>query len=240
MKLKIAIALTFLALLTTGCVSTTQKLIKKSDLETSTQMSNTVWLDPVGGDKRTAFIQIKNTSDQNLDIDQKLISAIESKGYIITNDPEQAHFWIQAAILKVGKSDLDEAKNFLARGYEGAAIGAIAGAQFGSGKGQVATGIVGSLLGAAADAMWEDVLFTMVTDVQISERAKEGVQVSEQNNQVLAQGTSGAKTQTSTETSDRKKYQTRIVSTANKVNLKFEEALPELESGLVKSISGIL
>ncbi|WP_422491663.1 complement resistance protein TraT, partial [Endozoicomonas sp. ALE010] len=37
-----------------------------------------------------------------------------------------------------------------------------------------------------------------------------------------------------------KKYQTRVVSTANKVNLKFEEALPELKKGLSNSISGLL
>jgi hypothetical protein len=35
---------------------------------------------------------------------------------------------------------------------------------------------------------------------------------------------------------DRKRYQTRIVSTADKVNLKFEEALPQMVEGLVRSI----
>ena len=40
----------------------------------------------------------------------------------------------------------------------------------------------------------------------------------------LRQGTSGAKIQTSTETGNQHKYQTRVVSNANKVNLKFEEA----------------
>ena len=37
----------------------------------------------------------------------------------------------------------------------------------------------------------------------------------------------------------KKKYQTRIVSEANKVNLKFEEAINPLTQGLAKSISGI-
>nr|CBA73471.1 conjugal transfer surface exclusion protein TraS [Arsenophonus nasoniae] len=46
--------------------------------------------------------------------------------------------------------------------------------------------------------------------------------------------------QTSTETTNRHKYQTRIVSNANKVNLKFEEAKPELENQLAKSIANIL
>ncbi|CZW98072.1 Enterobacterial TraT complement resistance protein [Enterobacter hormaechei] len=36
------------------------------------------------------------------------------------------------------------------------------------------------------------------------------------------------------------KYQTRVVSNANKVNLKFEEAKPVLEAQLAKSIAGIM
>ncbi|MCD5393403.1 complement resistance protein TraT (plasmid) [Escherichia coli] len=54
------------------------------------------------------------------------------------------------------------------------------------------------------------------------------------------QGTSGAKIQTSTETGNQHKYQTRVVSNANKVNLKFEEAKPVLEDQLAKSIANIL
>nr|MDQ6121389.1 complement resistance protein TraT [Klebsiella pneumoniae subsp. pneumoniae] len=53
-------------------------------------------------------------------------------------------------------------------------------------------------------------------------------------------GTSGAKVQTSTETGNQHKYQTRVVSNANKVNLKFPEAQPVLEDQLAKSIANIL
>lgn len=55
----------------------------------------------------------------------------------------------------------------------------------------------------------------------------------------LKQGTSGARVQTSTSFGDQHKYQTRIVSSANKVNLKFDEARPVLEAQLAKSIAGI-
>ncbi|WP_084446167.1 complement resistance protein TraT [Desulfosarcina sp. BuS5] len=37
-----------------------------------------------------------------------------------------------------------------------------------------------------------------------------------------------------------KRYRTRIVSTANKVNLKYETALPSLQASLSKCIAGIL
>lgn len=56
----------------------------------------------------------------------------------------------------------------------------------------------------------------------------------------LRQGTSGIKLQTSTEEGNRAKYQTRVVSSANKVNLKFEEAKPALEAQLAKSVANIM
>jgi hypothetical protein len=99
-------------------------------------------------------------------------------------------------------------------------------------------GLAAGLIGMAADAMIEDVNYTMVTDLQISERSK--AKVTTDNIAALRQGTSGVKLQTSTEQGDRAKYQTRVVSNANKVNLKFEEAKPVLEAQLAKSVANIL
>jgi hypothetical protein len=90
----------------------------------------------------------------------------------------------------------------------------------------------------AADAMVEDTNFTMVTDLQISERSK--AKVTTDNVAALRQGTSGVKVQTSSEEGNRLKYQTRVVSNANKVNLKSEEAKPVLEAQLAKSVAGIM
>jgi hypothetical protein len=77
-------------------------------------------------------------------------------------------------------------------------------------------GLAAGLIGMAADAMVEDVNYTMVTDLQISERSK--AKVTTDNIAALRQGTSGVKLQTSSEQGDRAKYQTRVVSNANKVN----------------------
>ena len=90
----------------------------------------------------------------------------------------------------------------------------------------------------AADALVEDVNFTMVTDLQISERSKSTVTTD--NIGALRQGNAGIKLQTSSEEGNRMKYQTRVVSNANKVNLKFEEAKPVLEAQLAKSVAGIM
>ena len=146
-------------------------------------------------------------------------------------------------MLKAEKMDLRTAQGFLSSGYEGAAAGAALGAGITaynttSGGAILGVGLATGLAGMAADALVEDVNYTMVTDLQISERSK--ATVTTDNVAALQQGNSGVKVQTSTEQGNRLKYQTRVVSNANKVNLKFEEAQPVLEAQLAKSVAGIM
>jgi hypothetical protein len=87
--------------------------------------------------------------------------------------------------------------------------------------------------------MVEVMTFHLITDIQLSERAK-GDTVRESSHAQLKQGTSGYKTSSYAEQTSWKKYQTRIISVARQANLKMEEATPALKRGLVTSLSGIL
>ncbi|EBJ2068815.1 complement resistance protein TraT [Salmonella enterica] len=222
-----------------GAMSTA---IKKRNLEVKTQMSQTIWLDP--SSERTVYLQVKNTSDKDMSELQSLISRdIKAKGYTLVTSPEKAYYWIQANVLKADKMDLRESQGWLNRGYEGALSGAAFGAGItaynsNSAGATLGVGLAAGLAGMAADAMVEDINYTMITDVQIAERTK--TTVITDNLTALRQETSGAKIQTSSESGNQNKYQTRVVSNANKVNLKFEEAKPVLEEQLAKSIANIL
>lgn len=77
----------------------------------------------------------------------------------------------------------------------------------------------------------------MITDIVISERTSKKVVIDNVN--LIKQGTRGVAATTSVDSGNMNKYQTRVVSTANKVNLKFEEATPLLEGELINSISNI-
>lgn len=240
---KITVAmLATVSLLLSGC-SATYTAINKRNLDVQTKMSDTIFLEPVTSDLKVVYLQIRNTSDKpELTIEPQIRSAIESKGYRLTDDPDKAHYMIQANILQVGKQDnkqdADKAlTSSFGSGIVGAAIGASA---FGGGNGRMATGAIGSLLAVATDALVKDVYFTMITDLQVSEKVTGGETVTESNHSKLHQGTSGYKTSTSSKKTQWSRYQTRIVSVANKANLKFETALPELKKGLVNSISGML
>ena len=236
-----------LLMLLTGC-SATHVAINKRNLDVQTKMSATVFLDPVTTDKKTVFLQIRNTSDRpELDLEGSIKAALEEKGYCVVASHEQAHYLLQTNVLQVGRTDLRAAQHALDQGFGAALSGAVGGAMAGSvlssredgGKGAVIGGLVGAAVSTVTDAMVQDVVYSVIADVQISERVGNSVNVREKNRSTLKQGTRGIREITSTEKIEWKRYQTRVVSIANKVNLQFKKAVPALTQGLTQSITGI-
>lgn len=227
-----------------GC-SAMNTAIKKKDLDVQTKMSETIFLEPVAPEQKVVYFDIRNTSDKEINVKEAIASSFLNRGYKITQNPKEATYMLQGNILKVGKSDLRESQSYLSSGFgagvTGAAVGAAAGyAMTGSGRTGAALGLAGAALGFVGDALVKDVMYVMVTDLQIRERPLEGEVVTQTQQANLAQGSStttkqdikGGKVEWKT-------YRTRIVSTANKMNLEFAEAQPVLESALARSMSGI-
>ena len=165
-------------LVLSGC-SAMGTAIKKRNLDVKTQMSQTVWLEP--SKEKTVYLQARNTSDKDMSDLQTLLSQdLRAKGYTVTSSPDAAYYWIQANVLKAEKMDLRTAQGLLGSGYEGAATGAALGAGITaynstSGGAILGAGLAAGLAGIAADALVEDVNYTMVTDLQISERSRASV-----------------------------------------------------------------
>jgi hypothetical protein len=84
----------------------------------------------------------------------------------------------------------------------------------------------------------KDVTHSIITDIRVPERTD--VPVTQMPESKLPQGTGSEIAQSGESAINGKKYQTRVVSTANRVNLKFEQALPALEQQLARSIAGIM
>lgn len=231
--------------LLSGCAAT-QVAISKRDLDVQTKMSATVFLDPVRADQRTIFVQIRNTSDkQEMDVSSDITSAISAKGYRIVDDPDQAHYILQANVLQVGHTSPSAYEQALAGGYGSAFnAGVLAGGTAyalgnNSSRGMLGVAILGAVVDTVAGAAVKDVFFSMITDIQIKERFTSGARANAASQHKLAQGTSGGTTVTYEEQSEWKTYQTRVVSTANQVNLKFEDAVPALRTGLSRSLAGL-
>jgi len=237
-----------MALLTLSGCAATQVALSKKDLDVQTRMSDSIFLDPVSEDKMTIYVKVRNTSDKTtFDLEGPIKAAMQAKGYKVMTNPDAAHFTLLANVLSVAKSSPSAAETALGAGYGGALAGATAGAMIGSAShgssgALYGAGIGGLVAGGAeviADSLVHDVVYIVITDVELRERAKKGVAVRQDQEQDHQQGIGGARRQTSSEVTNYKSYRTRVVSTANKVNLAYEEAALPLSEGLARSLAGL-
>ena len=229
-----------LMLLLTGCAAT-QVAIEHKDLKANSKMSETIFLDPVPQNQKTVMVSIKNPSDKPVHIRNQVVASLKQKGYKVVNNPNHAHYLLQANILKVGEMNKAASQSALGGGYgsslAGAVTGVAAGSLTGSANTAIGAGLAGGLLSMAADSLIKDVNFTMITDIQVSERVR-GL-VNESTKAHLRNGSATQTSQSSTRKSHFQRYRTRVVSNADKVNLKFAQARPALEAGLAHVVSGI-
>lgn len=233
-----------------GCAATSTAVAKRN-LDVQTKMTDTIFLDPVPEDQRTVYVDVRNTSDKpDFDISPQIRAAIAARGYSVVNDPRDAHFILQANVLQAGRSSETAAEQAYNGGFGSTVFGGAAGGAVGYGLGRAGIGVndtvgavggavLGSAISSIADAFVQDTTYTIVTDIQVSERAPGDALVSQSEQASLAQGSSGTITQSSSGTTDRKRYRTRIVSTAERVNLDWPEAAPDLVAGMTRSIAGI-
>lgn len=223
-------ALGALAMIFSGC-SSTQVALTKKDLDVQTRTSTAIFVEPVAPENRTVYLDVRSgvmefdrNAFKNFLMEQ---FAINQNGYRIVDDPSRAHYRLQAYVLNLEKSSPSAAELALRQGYMGGAIAAGAATGYIAGGGAKST-LAGAVVGGAAEvisgSLVKDVTFMLVCDVQISERAKEGAVVRTDTQIDTKAGDSGSERQTVSEVSNLKTYQTRIVTTANKANLKLETA----------------
>ncbi len=240
--IKSVIALLFTGIFLISCAGTTTA-ISKRNLSTENKMSASVFLDPLPPSERTIYIQARNTTDQSgFNIEDKLIGALRAKGYLIENDPTRANYVLQVNVLSVGEANAQTRDEMVSSGFGGALTGAAVGAGTGALTSGHSDAIIGGALAGAAvgmlvDASIKDVTYSVITDVQISERSS--AKVSQTTSSELKQGTSGSTTTSSNSETDWQRYQTRVISSANKANLKMDKAVPVLADGITHTVAGI-
>jgi hypothetical protein len=243
--------------------------INHSELTVQTHMSETVFLDPVPPQAKTVFVTARNTSDHpEIDLRQPLAAAIAARGYAVVADPNAAHYMLRVNVLQAGPIDPQSKGAILSAKYgEPLLAGATAAAVTG-GLGGGAGATVGVGLGVAAgtylaNQLYKDVTYSVVVDIQLSERPLNGAKVRQSTTTVAHQtngsadyaltsqvpggvGTSSAatrnsrtKTQQVDEESNFKQYQIREVAYADKANLKFEDASGLLLTRLTGTLSNL-
>ena len=240
MKIASIMAIACLALALAGCAATYTGL-RYNDLKVENKMSASIFLEPVAPGQRTVYVQVRNTSDKPFDVRGDIMSSVMAAGYKIVDDPNKANYMLQANILSVGLTDESALEKASLAGFGGVAMGAGAGALLGgsrAGAGAVVGGLAAGAAELVSGALVKVNTYGVITDIQLSERVHGAV--SQEFKSSLKQGTARTTTtQTSASTTDWKKYQTRIVSSARQTNLTWEEAYPALRQGIGRAIGGL-
>ena len=211
----------FLPAFLIGCAAT-QVGLEKKDLKVQTKMSKSIFLDLDNQIEKSAFIQVKNTSDKDIDLTNALKQAVRKQGYTLVDSAKEAAYIYQCNILYVGEVDPAALRTAVRRGYGygatvgGAAAGGAIGYGLGGGTGAAVGAVSGGLLASAAElitgSLTKDVTYTIMTDIQLTEKTTKGKKI----------------------------HKTRVASTAEQVNLEWEEAEEKLVEGLAKSLGGLL
>lgn len=230
-----------------GCAATETMLAKK-DLDVQAKTSTAVFVDAVPKEKRTIFLDIKSgvmefDRRQFKDFVKEQFTQNNDNGYVIVDDPDAAQFHMVAYVLNLEKTSPTAAEQSLNKGYVGASAsaGALAGA-VANDRNRYTGAASGGLLGGAAEFvsgnLVKDVFYMLVCDVQITEKAKAGVMVRKDSAINAKISDAGSSKQTVSEVSNVKEYRTRIVTTANQVNLKLQDAEKQMFQKTAYAMAG--
>src|SRR5207253_1349732 len=121
-------------MLASGCAAT-QVALQYKDLNVQTQMSATIFLPPVSAERKTVWVDVRNTSDKELDL-TPLAAMVSARGYRIVTNPDEANYRLQVNVLYVGKADPAAIHQSLYAGWGGPLLGATAGVLAGAGIGR--------------------------------------------------------------------------------------------------------
>jgi hypothetical protein len=154
-----------------GCAAT-ERVIDYSTMKTDVKMDRSVFLEPLAKSPRLVYLEVKSTTNRPElvgDFQPILDSELEAKGYVLTDNPQEADYWLQANIRYIGIYNDQIIKDGI---VTGAAVGALSGLAISRSVAGVAGGaLVGGALGAGADVATRTKTQVIAIDVRISERS---------------------------------------------------------------------
>jgi PBP1b-binding outer membrane lipoprotein LpoB len=167
-KVSVFTSIVVATLIFSGCAT--------SQLQTSSKMSQSVFINPVAKSKRLIFIASKNTSGQKINLEKTLVSELEAKGYTVVDDPEKATYVLMTNVLYCDKKQENNASGgALAGGVAGAGV---SGYNNNSGGQMVGAAIGTAVVGGLLAKLTEDTIYQMQVDIVIREKANSTVSAS--------------------------------------------------------------
>lgn len=225
-----------------GCAAT-QVAVGKKDLLVNTKLSDAIFVREVPRDQRTIYIKLRSTVADfpKREFKQVVKMAIEDsdEGFQVLDNPEKATYQLNIFVTNLEQASPTAAQAALNQGYSsggrgelaaGAAAGGLMARSSGNSgyAGAVGGALVGGVASTIANSLVKDVTFMLVTDILITHKFRDGVYGRKDTQAARRQGSGGSSNQTVSEVTDGLEQTSRIVTTANKVNLKLEEARDEM------------
>jgi hypothetical protein len=221
----------------TGCAA-----ISHRNLEVKAKMSDTVFLDPeVLESGKPIYVRVTNTSDfQEIDFGNAIKAKIRAAGRVVTTNPKEASYLLQANLLYLGEQKKDMTAEGALLGGVGGAIGGMAVGSsmggYGGGATGLAIGLAGAGLGALAGSVVHVDTYLGVVDISIKEAVDGGVRGHE-----VADTKNGSSTSKHTERDvrdSRQEYRTRVVVNATQTNIDRPVATNTISERLASQIAG--
>lgn len=162
-----------------GCTTLTT-LVEHHDLQVSTRMSSSLFMNPVAQDDRTVYVQVQNTNDKgDFGLGSALSAMIQSQGWTVVTDPAKAQVILQIGVLQAGRIQVQTLQSALLKGYGSVLATAAVGAGAAALAGGSGTVIGGTALGlGTADyvggLLVRNEIFSVIADVRVSQRGKPG------------------------------------------------------------------
>lgn len=230
-----------------GC-SAMSTVMKKQDLVVDSKLSHSVILEPMMLSDRVVYAQVRDMSGNGLrkSFQKALEEELALEGIKVTKDPKAANLMLNATIIQAGKTTPEDANKALSAGVQsalaGGAIAGLAGKNFVT---SAAIGLAAGAVGFVADSLIEDTYYSFVMDVQLRERPLEGDSISNSVDNSTNKSTQVSRSQSSSTVERGKNYNwivhdSRIVSTANQINLELEEAMPLVTTKTVLSLTNMM
>ena len=248
-----------------GIDRTHESVVKATNPDRARLQVDLKWLNPqpnirpVSADRMYVYCRIRNSSGADIDLRNQILDEIESQGYQVTRDIDEAQFTINADLRYFGESATKEHDALIGSAVLGGVGGAVIGKQAGgrTGEGAVIGAAAGALLGNIIDNRNKDREISLIVDVTIGERIAGGVQtqrgsdagqdVASRNAASLPGGReTGSSSAGSSESQnvelreDFLYHNNRVITSAKRINLTLPEAEPSLSRRLSRAIASAL
>lgn len=206
------------SMLLSGC-ATMRMHMRYGDLESQTEMRETVFLEPRSDLPPTVYLTETCAADGEISVRPQLDRHLVTSGYTLVGTPDEATYVFQVNHVRLVEQELSEDQTLgdaISSAFTAGFAAGLAADVLGASSDAVAgIGLAVGVIGFIADSQTKHLAHLLTTDVLVTETVPHGDSVEVRH------------------------HETQIVSGAAKVNLRKDQALPVLVNGTSRALGRI-